>query len=133
MNRFPWRPLRWVLASLAVLALAGCATMRPLSSKPPLAKIVLSVPFTSSGWSGILPPVKYGVILPAGEYRPMYEDDQYYYYQAPAKVVVNDLTSLMFDGGIYVTRGTTTPRGWYYVGEDGTQTFGKFQTPLPLQ
>jgi hypothetical protein len=47
--------------------------------------------------------------------------------------VVNDLTRLMFDGGIYVARGTITPRGWYYLGENGAQTFGQFQTPLRLR
>ncbi|MDR3403457.1 MAG: hypothetical protein P4L99_13250 [Chthoniobacter sp.] len=129
MNRSPYRRLLFLVAGLAILTLAGCATLRPISSKPPRDKIVLPAPVTSTGWAGILPPIKYSVILPAGEYRPLYEDDQYYYYQAPSKVVVNDLTSLMFDGGIYVARGTTTPRGWYYVDEDGSQSFGKFETP----
>jgi len=94
---------------------------------------VLSAPFSASGWSGVLPPVKYRVILPAGEYHPLYEDDQCYYYQAPSKVVVNDFVSLMFDGGIYVLRGSTTPDGWYYIDEDGTQTSGGFSTPPPTR
>jgi hypothetical protein len=120
------------LAGLAICALAaGCATasMRPISSKPPLAKMTLSSPYTATSWSGILPPIKTDVILPAGEYRPLYEDADYYYYQAPSKVVVNDLTSLMFDGGVYVARGATIPSGWYYVGQDGSQVFGQFKTP----
>jgi len=123
-----------VVASLAIFTLAGCAaTLRPISSKPPVAKIVLSSPFSTSGWSGYLPPVKYDVILPAGEYSPLYEDDQFYYYQAPSKVVVNDLVSLMFDGGIYVQRGSIKPLGWYYVDQDGTQTSGAFNTPPPTR
>jgi hypothetical protein len=125
------RGLRFIAAGIAIFTLAGCAgaTMRPISSKPPVAKIVLSAPFSVSAWSGILPPVKYGVILPAGEYHPLYEDDQFYYYQAPSKVVVNDLVSLMFDGGIYVQRGSTAPGGWYYVDQDGSQVSGAFSTP----
>lgn len=121
-----------VMAGLAIFILAGCAaTMRPISSKPPVAKIVFSAPFTISAWSGILPPIKYRVILPAGEYHPLYENDQFYYYQAPSKVVVNDLTSLLFDGGVYVQRGSVNPLGWYYVDQDGTQTSGMFSTPPP--
>jgi hypothetical protein len=129
------RCLRFTGAALAVIALAGCAsgTMRPLSSKPPVAKIVLPAPYAASGWSGVLPPIKFRVLLPAGEYRPLYEDDQSYYYQAPSKVVVNDFVSLMFDGGIYVARGTTTPLGWYYIDQDGTQTYGRFDTPPPTR
>jgi len=123
-----------VMASLAMFILGGCAaTMRPISSKPPVAKIVLSAPFAISGWSGYLPPIKYEVILPAGEYQPLYEDDQFYYYQAPSKVVVNDFTSLLLDGGVYVQRGSTKPLGWYYVDEDGTQTSGTFSTPPPTR
>jgi hypothetical protein len=128
------RVCRLAMMTLAVCAFAGCAaTMRPISSKPPLARMILAQPFTATGWVGILPPTKFDVILPAGEYRPLYEDADYYYYQAPSKVVVNDLTSLMFDGGIYLARGTTTPRGWYYVDQDGSQVFGQFKTPPPIR
>jgi len=80
-----------------------------------------------------MPPIKFHVLLPAGEYRPVYEDDQCYYYQAPSKVVVNDLGSLLFDGGMYVMRGDTTPSGWYYIDADGAQNSGKFDTPPPVK
>lgn len=60
----------------------------------------------------------------------MYEDDQYYYYQGPAKLVVNTPGSFLFDGGVYVARGTTTPGGWYYVDDQGAQVTGPFKTPL---
>jgi hypothetical protein len=127
---------RWFLyfvTCLGIVTFSGCATMRPISSPPPRAHIVLGSPYTATGWSGVLPPIKFSVILPPGEYRPLYEDDQYYYYQAPSKVVVNDLTSLMFDGGIYVARGTTSPRGWYYIDQDGAQNFGRFNSPPPTR
>lgn len=107
--------------------------MRPISTPPPLAKFVLPAPFSVTAWSGVLPPLPYRVILPAGEYRPLYEDDQVYYYQAPSKVVVNDLSSLLYDGGIYVARGSTRLLGWYYIDEDGTQKSGEFKTPPPTR
>jgi hypothetical protein len=126
------RRLLIIVAGLALFVLAGCATMRPISSPPPLAKIVIPAPFSTAAWAGYLPPIKYTVILPAGEYRPLYEDDQYYYYQAPAKVVVNDLVSTLYDGGIYVARGSTTLGGWYYTDEEnGCQRSGQFSAPPP--
>jgi hypothetical protein len=111
--------------------------MRPLSSKPPLPRIVLAAPVDNRAFSGLLPPIPYHVILPAGEYRPLYEDDRAYYYQAPTKVVVNDLASSLYDGGIYVQRGTTTPTGWYFQGADSEGNAewnsGLFKKPLPTK
>jgi len=138
MSHTDLRRLFFLVAGLAVIMLPGCATggLRPLSSKPPRDRIVLPAPLTSFWWAGILPPIKFSVILPAGEYRPLYEDDQYYYYQGPAKVVYRgalDIGSSLFDGGIYVARGTTTPRGWFYVDQDGSQNFGRFDTPPPTR
>ena len=129
------RPLLLAAAALAFATLAGCATMRPLSSKPPLARIVLPAQFDNKAWAGLLPPLPYHVILPPGEYRPLYEDDQYYYYQAPSKVVVNDLSSSLYDGGVLVARGTTRPYGWYYVDstENGSINEGPFSKPLPAK
>jgi hypothetical protein len=125
------------MSGLAVVTgclLTGCgATMRPISSTPPVPAIVLRSSYDARGVAGLLPPVPFHVILPSGEYRPLYEDDQSYYYQAPTKLVVNDLTSLLYDGGIYVQRGTTRPTGWYYICDDGTQQWGKFDGSLPLK
>jgi hypothetical protein len=125
-----------VAASLAVLGLPGCASMRPISSTPPLPKIVLKSSHDERAFQGVLPPTPFHVILPPGEYRPLYEDDSAYYYQAPTKVVVNDLTSSLYDGGIYVSRGSNAPTGWYYIGqyENGSSiNSGVFKTPLPLK
>lgn len=120
--------------ALALLVFPGCAaSMRPLSSAPPRAKIVLPAPFTVTAIAGILPPLPYHVILPAGEYHPLYEDDQAYYFQAPSKLVINDFGSSLYDGGIYVLRGSTAPRGWYYIDRDGQQQFGRFDTPPPTR
>ena len=124
----------WFAAvSVMALTLTGCGTLRPLSSKPPLARITLSAPHTTSGWQGLVPPTPWSVILPPGEYRPMYEDDKLYYYQGPAKVVVNTPGSFLFDGGVYVARGTTTPGGWYYVDDQGAQVTGPFKAPLSFK
>jgi hypothetical protein len=38
----------------------------------------LGQPFTSSWKSLVMPLMKYSVILPAGEYRPAFEDDKFY-------------------------------------------------------
>jgi hypothetical protein len=125
--------LRLPLLLFALCTLAGCATgLRPLTSHPPAAKLTLPVTFTESWWSGVLPPVKFTLALPAGDYLPRYEDDQYFYYEAPAKVVYRgaiDFGSSLYDGGIYVPRNSTAPHGWFFVNEDGSQTFGEFKTP----
>jgi len=133
-------PLRlmFVAGSVAMVMQAGCSTLRPLSSKPPVPRIVLGAPFDVRLGVGVLSPLPSHVILPAGEYRPLYEDDQVYYYQAAAKVVVRDPASVLEDGGIYVQRGTTTPTGWYYQyvdPHDGTTGWesGAFKTPPPTR
>ena len=119
--------LRRAAVLLAVLAFAGCAAdLRPISSAPPVAKVTIAAPFKIYAWAGYMPPIKFSLILPAGVYQPTYEDDKYYYYQAPAKLVVNDFSSLLYDGGIYMARGSRRPTGWYYVNEDGTQSTGDF-------
>jgi hypothetical protein len=106
------------------MAMVGCATMRPISSTPPMAKIVLTQPFTAH--DGLAK-----VILPAGEYHPLFEDDRFYYYQAPTKIVVNSLFSKMLDGGIYIKREGGPLRGWYFVQDDGSPEFGRFDTEPP--
>jgi hypothetical protein len=111
-------------ACLAGFAITGCATLQPIHSKPPIDKIVLPAAFTAhSGFSD--------VVLPAGEYHPLYEDDRFFYYQAPSKVVVNRVFSKIFDGGVYVKRDGTSLRGWYYVDQDGNQNFGRFESEPP--
>lgn len=80
-----------------------------------------------------MPLMIYSVTLPAGEYRPTFEDDKFYYYQGPSRVVYKDLNSSLLEGGIRLPRGTSTPRGWYCLSEDGTMFTGDFKTPLPVQ
>jgi len=113
-------------AALAVLAFPACSTLRPIASKPPVAKIILDAPYSTYG-------VITQVALPAGEYRPAYEDHDYYYYQAPSKIVISRMHTRMRDGGIYVTRDTASMVGCYYVDEDGTPVYRKFSGEPPHQ
>lgn len=133
MIPMPLRRSLFVLASAAALAFAGCDTLRPVDSKPPLEKVALSQPFTTAWKNPVVPLVKYSVILPAGEYQPILEDEKFYYYRAPARVIYKDLNSSLLEGGIRLARGATIPRGWYCVGEDGTMFTGDFKSPLPVR
>jgi hypothetical protein len=133
MNPISLRRLLFLLASVAAFALTGCDSIRPIASKPPLAKIDLAQSFTTSWKNSVVPLVKYSVILPSGEYHPAFEDDKFYYYQAPTRVIYKDLNSSLLDGGIRLARGATIPRGWYCVSEDGTMFTGEFKAPLPVQ
>jgi hypothetical protein len=133
MNPISLRRLLLLLASVAAISFAGCDTIRPIDSTPPLAKIELAHPFAATWKNGVMPLVKYSVILPAGEYRPLFEDEKFYYFQAPSREIYKDINSSVLEGGIRLARGATVPRGWYCVGEDGVMFTGDFKTPLPAQ
>src|ERR1700744_3723626 len=101
------------------LLLTGCANLQPISSKPPESAIELKIPAKFTGFL-------YTVTFPAGEYRPLYEDDGGFYYQAPAKVIGHDIMSYMFDGGLYVERTTNEPTKWYIINpQNGQKTMGR--------
>jgi hypothetical protein len=123
MERSSHRFVGFIAAVLAVLALAGCSPLRPISSAPPASAVVIATPFTIDQLSK--------ASFPAGEYRPLYEDAGGYYYQAPSKVVANALFTFMYDGGLYVKRGETEPTQWYVVGQSGVITMGQFKTVPP--
>jgi hypothetical protein len=136
MNHLTPRPLISLVTSLAVLALAGCAAgpMRPLTSKPPTDKLVLSEPYSLAVSNGSPAPQSFVLVLPVGEYRPLFEDGTAIYYQAPAKVGVNlnEVDHLLFDGGVYWRRGSASPTGWYYLDstQNGLLHHGWFITPF---
>lgn len=111
---------------LMALVLAGCASLRPLESKPPASAIVLKSPVTVRELFS-------KEIFPAGEYRPLYEDDHGFYFQAPAKIVANDIISYMYDGGLYVQRGDNAPTKWYIVFQNGQKQMGTFKTIPPFE
>jgi hypothetical protein len=97
------------LAGLLVLAviLSGCASMRVLSSDPPVKAIVLDRPTEFTFGLGTK------LSMPAGEYRPVLEDNAGYYYQAPSKLVARDVFSYVADGGLFIKRGEEVPSKWY--------------------
>jgi hypothetical protein len=108
--------LFWVLA--LTLSVTGCSSLRPISSKPPESAIELKAP---AKFDGLL----YTVTFPPGIYRPLYEDDGGYYFEAPAKVIGHDIASYMLDGGLYVERSTNVPTQWYIIDpHDGMKSMG---------
>jgi hypothetical protein len=66
--------------------------------------------------------------FPAGTYKPAYEDDHGYYFEASKKVLVDDVAVYAFDGGVYVPRGQTAPTHWYVIRPNGRRTMGRFKT-----
>jgi hypothetical protein len=107
-----------MFAMSVVLLAAGCSSMRPIASSPPVPRIVMAEPFTASqGYKTLA--------FPAGEYSPVYEDNGGYYYQAPVKIVRKGaMMSDMCDGGLYVKRGDNQPKRYYLVDNTGHVVFG---------
>jgi hypothetical protein len=104
---------------------AGCSSLqlkssapKPIASKPPESAIVLSEPVTVNDKGATN-------VFPAGKYRPLYEDRGGYYFEAPTKVLVNDVASFGYDGGLYVARGVTEPTQWYFISPVGKK-MGRF-------
>jgi hypothetical protein len=114
-----------VVAGLAVFGLTGCTSLRPITSDPPASAVLLLSPFTIEQLSK--------ATFPAGEYRPLYEDDGGYYYQAPTKIVANAMFSYMYDGGLYLKRGGTAPSDWFVVSQGGRLIMGPLKTIPPHQ
>lgn len=113
-----------IIFSLCGLFLTGCGSLRPIASKPPESAIELKAP---ARYAGFL----YTVTLPPGEYRPLYEDNGGYYYQAPSKIIGHDLLTYMLDGGLYVERGSNAPTQWYVIDpQNGEKSMGRCR-PLP--
>src|SRR5438445_4925101 len=112
------------IAVILLVALLGAScsslrqdsSLRPISSKPPESAIVLSAPVTVRDQTAT-------DTFPAGKYRPLYEDRGGYYFEAPAKVVVDDVAVFAYEGGLYVVRGATEPTRWY-ISRQGGRTMG---------
>jgi len=84
---------------------SSCASISPVTSKPPYGKIVVNRPFT---WGDGVLTIK--VNMPAGTYLPQFEDKEGYFYQAPQKITGRDtFYPLLVDGGLYLKRGPTNP------------------------
>jgi hypothetical protein len=114
---------------LVVLLGVGCSSLqqdsspRSISSKPPESAIVLTAPVTVRDQTAT-------DTFPAGKYRPLYEDRGGYYFEAPAKVLVDDVAVFAYDGGLYVARGAAAPTRWYVSRPNG-KTMGRFKKIPP--
>ena len=116
--------LTTLLLTGSALVLSACASrqsaMRPISSEPP-ASIELKAPAIVSDQGATTK-------FPPGKYKPAFEDERGYYYEAPKKVLVDDVAVYAFDGGVYIVRGETAPSRWYVIRPNGRRTMGKFKS-----
>jgi hypothetical protein len=122
-----------VVAMLAILLpviLTGCSSMRALTTTPPFKGFVLEKPAEFTFGLGTK------MSLPAGEYKPVMEDDHGYYYQAPSKVVARDIFSYVADGGLYLRKEEAIPTHWYAIDQQNytrTGTLPKNFQVKPIQ
>ena len=93
----------------ALLACTGCSSTRVLSSQPPVKAVVVDRAQEFSAGSGNK------ISLPAGEYKPVMEDNQGYFYQAPSKLVARGVFPYILDGGLVIKRGERAPSKWYVI------------------
>jgi hypothetical protein len=96
------------------------SSFREISSTPPASAIELKKPAVVSEEGATTK-------FPVGKYRPVYEDEGGYYFEAPEKVLVDDVAVYAFDGGLYVQRGKTAPSHWYVIRPNGRRTSGRFK------
>ena len=101
-----------ILFFMTVAALfSSCASISPVTSKPPYGKIVVNRPFT---WGDGVLTIK--VNMPAGTYLPQFEDKEGYFYQTPQKITGRDtFYPLLVDGGLYLKRGSNQPDTIYII------------------
>ncbi|HET9801542.1 MAG TPA: hypothetical protein VFP82_07630 [Chthoniobacterales bacterium] len=93
------------------LLFTSCASITPVTSKPPYSKIIVNKPFT---WGDGVVTIK--VNMPAGTYLPKFEDKEGYFYEAPQKVTGRDtFFPLMMDGGLYLKKGLNKPDTLYFI------------------
>ena len=105
------RLLKVVPLFAIALLFASCASINPISSRPPYSKIVVNKPFT---WGDGVITIK--VNMPAGTYLPKFEDKEGYFYEAPQKVTGRDtFFPLLVDGGLYLKKGMTKPDTIYVI------------------
>jgi hypothetical protein len=104
--------------ALCLIVFAGCSSIRPVTSTPPVSAIVVSEGFTVHELSR--------ENFPAGEYKPVFEDGDGFYYQAPIKVIANLMFTYVGDGGLYLKNGEKEPSQWYFITEGGHMTRGTF-------
>ena len=116
------------LVGIICLLATGCTTFNKhssfheVSAKPSLPTIELLKPafVTDQGTTTTFPP---------GKYKPAYEDEGGSYFEAPRKVLVEDIGVYGFDGGVYVPHGKRAPTEWYIIRPNGRRSMGHFKEP----
>src|SRR5690242_21443134 len=103
----PFRIACGLAGCMILVVFSGCASMRAIPSDPPVRSIILDHPVEFS--FGLASKLS----MPAGEYKPVLEDNAGYYYQAPSKLAARDLFSYVADGGLFIKRGEEMPSKWY--------------------
>lgn len=69
-------------------------------------------------------------ILPAGQYRPIFEDSAGYYYEAPAKIIGNSSTVWLWEGGLFIPKGADVPDRYYTIGRNNAVRLHKLGRAL---
>lgn len=108
------RLVTYSVLALVGFALCGCSSIGSITSTPPVKAFSLEKPATFT-----FSLVGSKATLPAGEYKPVFEDKKLYYYAAPTKIPVRDLGSFAFDGGLVLERGKSMPTKWYFINNMG--------------
>jgi hypothetical protein len=114
-------------AAVVILLATSCnslhrgSSFRAIASEPPVSAIELIKPASVSDMGAT-------TTFPAGKYRPVYEDEHGYYFEAPSKVIVDDIGVYGFDGGVFIVRGKTAPTEWYLIRPNGRRSMGHFKT-----
>jgi hypothetical protein len=109
MNSF--RVLKFVSLLTIAFLFTGCASISPVTSRPPYSKIVVNHPFS---WGDGVLTIK--VNMPAGTYLPKFEDKEGYFYEAPQKITGRDsFFPLLVDGGLYLKKGLNKPDMIYII------------------
>jgi hypothetical protein len=122
---------RSAVYGLLVLALvASCnsthssAPSRSVESEPPVIAIELTRPASTAIEQGAV------ATFPAGTYhRAAYEDKRGDYFEAPDKILVDDVAVYAYEGGIYLPRGKTAAPHWYIIKPNGQRSMGRFKSP----
>lgn len=104
-----------VSAVILSLLCFGCASVLPVKSKPPAKSVTVLEPFE---WGDGIVTIFYE--YPAGEYRPMYEDEDGFFYQAPCRISGRDtFMPLLKEGGLYWKKKDPKPMHVYIISEHG--------------
>lgn len=112
---------------VGTLALAGCSSLRPLTTKPATTVISVQTPLTIKHFLGS------ETILPAGDYRATMEDKGGYYYAAPGKLIGSGGGGWLLDGGLYLPRGAPAPTHYYSVGQHHALALHRLPTAPPFE